>query len=688
MASSLQDLKSRIDIVALIGETVKLRKDGAAFKGLCPLHPDEKTPSLAVYPDTGRFKCYGCGKAGDALAWVMETQRVDFKTAKATLEARYGGHQLLSTLSKAAQPTETTYDIFDHAGELVAQHIRRDLPDGSKTFIWRRDGQDGLGGLKTDRLPLYGMVDLIAAEPGADIVLVEGEKSRDSLKARGRLALGTVCGANVVPHPEVFEPLLGSRVYLWPDNDPPGYAHMAGIARTLQKMGVEVRLIRWTEAPPKGDAADFTGDLDSLIAAAEHWPAETATPQLVSANEHIEQNVNLLTGNIITFRAENVRRERTGVHSRVTILLDGSPLAFDTFNIERDADRGRLARSAAERFPDGIDTLVNPSALKGYLDAFTASLWDNSVSQDMPRLVVPSEILPRLRFLLESYVLAGAGTILFAPPGAGKSYTTMLMAVSIDAGVSKLWPVNQARVLFVNLERSEESVRRRLWMCNKALGLPVTRPLLMLNRRGRTLAEISEAVKRCIRQEGVEVVFLDSISRSGAGDLIENQTANRTIDMLSALCPTWVALGHTPRADDTHAFGSVHFDAGADLMVQLTSQAKDGTLGIGLKVTKSNDTPKGPMQAYALQFVDSALIDARPARSHEFGELAMSQKMSPVQEIINYLLEVGEATATEIADALDRDRANVSRLLNGCEEFVKTRKVGKEQYWALQEHRQ
>jgi hypothetical protein len=391
-----------------------------------------------------------------------------------------------------------------------------------------------------------------------------------------------------------------------------------------------------------------------------------------------------MSGNRVRIKAENVRRERTGTHARITLLLDDDVLGWGVLNIERSDERGRLAKSAFDRFPDGVDNLCDLSALKSHLDAFTASLWDNTVSQDMPRLVTPAEEITPLVFLAKPYLLRGGGTILFAPPGLGKSYVSLLMAVSIDANVNTLWPINQARVLFINLERSAESVSRRLAMVNKALGLPATRPLLMLNRRGKALADIADGVRQCIKNDGIEVVFLDSISRFGTGDLNENQTANRTIDTLSSLCPTWFALGHTPRADDSHTYGSVHWDAGADLTVQLTAQVKDSMVGVGLKVTKSNDTPRGQKQAYALTFNgDYGLTEARIARPLEFGELALNQKVSPTREMWDYLVEMGDDTATGIAKALGRNRSNVSTLLNAGEGkvFIKTRKEGRNQYW-------
>lgn len=172
---------------------------------------------------------------------------------------------------------ETIYDIVDTECRLVAQHVRRDFSDDTKEYWWKRDGQYNLGEMKVEDVPLFGMKGLAEAAPGADVIITEGEKAAASLIARGFLALGTVTGASGCPSQSVFEPLIGSqRVYLWPDNDDVGLAHMQKVARHLQALGIPTYRVTWPEALLKGDAADFTGDLGALLAAAQPW--DTSPP--------------------------------------------------------------------------------------------------------------------------------------------------------------------------------------------------------------------------------------------------------------------------------------------------------------------------------------------------------------------------------------------------------------------------
>src|SRR5689334_7291393 len=82
-------VKERTDIVALIGETVKLTRRGRSFTGLCPFHK-EKTPSFHVNPERGFFHCFGCKESGGAVDFVMKTEGRTFPEAIRQLADRAG----------------------------------------------------------------------------------------------------------------------------------------------------------------------------------------------------------------------------------------------------------------------------------------------------------------------------------------------------------------------------------------------------------------------------------------------------------------------------------------------------------------------------------------------------------------------------------------------------------------------
>jgi DNA primase len=87
--SFIEDLKSQVDIVSVIGEVTPLRKTGGTYKGLCPFH-QEKTPSFNVSPDKGFFKCFGCNLGGDVIRFVELHDKVSFTEAVRSLAARVG----------------------------------------------------------------------------------------------------------------------------------------------------------------------------------------------------------------------------------------------------------------------------------------------------------------------------------------------------------------------------------------------------------------------------------------------------------------------------------------------------------------------------------------------------------------------------------------------------------------------
>ncbi len=83
------EVKSRLNIVDVVGESVSLRKAGTTFKGLCPFH-GEKTPSFVVTPSRDSWHCFGCGLGGDVFSFVMQRDSVPFPEALKQLAARAG----------------------------------------------------------------------------------------------------------------------------------------------------------------------------------------------------------------------------------------------------------------------------------------------------------------------------------------------------------------------------------------------------------------------------------------------------------------------------------------------------------------------------------------------------------------------------------------------------------------------
>ena len=85
----IDEVRAAADIVAVISDSVSLRKAGNSYKGLCPFH-GEKTPSFTVHRDKGFFHCFGCNAGGDVFKFVELQEKVGFQDAVRHLAARFG----------------------------------------------------------------------------------------------------------------------------------------------------------------------------------------------------------------------------------------------------------------------------------------------------------------------------------------------------------------------------------------------------------------------------------------------------------------------------------------------------------------------------------------------------------------------------------------------------------------------
>jgi DNA primase len=86
---TIQQIQNRIDILDVVGEFVKLKKRGASYLGLCPFH-NEKTPSFTVSPAKEIYKCFGCGRSGNSIGFLMEHEKYSYVEALRWLANRYG----------------------------------------------------------------------------------------------------------------------------------------------------------------------------------------------------------------------------------------------------------------------------------------------------------------------------------------------------------------------------------------------------------------------------------------------------------------------------------------------------------------------------------------------------------------------------------------------------------------------
>jgi len=87
----VDDIKDRLDIVEIVGQTVKLRRTGKNYIGFCPFHSNTRTPAFVVFPETQTWRCFGqCNEGGDLFGYMMKREGWDFNEALKQLAERAG----------------------------------------------------------------------------------------------------------------------------------------------------------------------------------------------------------------------------------------------------------------------------------------------------------------------------------------------------------------------------------------------------------------------------------------------------------------------------------------------------------------------------------------------------------------------------------------------------------------------
>ncbi len=127
----LDEIRSRADILEIVGQVVKLKRTGENWKGLCPFH-SEKTPSFTVNPKRNIYHCFGCGAGGDAFSFLMRQERVAFPEAVRALADRAG--VALPDAGQRAPEVDGKLEALRRAMALAAEFYTRSLwePGGEK----------------------------------------------------------------------------------------------------------------------------------------------------------------------------------------------------------------------------------------------------------------------------------------------------------------------------------------------------------------------------------------------------------------------------------------------------------------------------------------------------------------------------------------------------------------------------
>lgn len=147
----LDEVIARTDLVDLVSESVRLTKKGSSYWGCCPFH-SEKTPSFHVVPDRQIYKCFGCGKGGGAINFVMELENLSFREAVEVL-AKRAGMQMPETMGPSADARQRREKLLE---------LNRQAARAFHSWLYTQEGAQGLAylqkrGLSKNTLTRFGL---------------------------------------------------------------------------------------------------------------------------------------------------------------------------------------------------------------------------------------------------------------------------------------------------------------------------------------------------------------------------------------------------------------------------------------------------------------------------------------------------------------------------------------------------
>ncbi len=165
----LDEILRRTDIVQLVSRRVKLTRKGRVMWGCCPFHA-EKSPSFKVENERRTYKCFGCGKGGDAFRWLMETEGLSFPESVERLAGEAGVELPKWTPEEEAreEKKKSLYDIVEAACAFFEDQLRAPAGAQARDYLKSR----GLNGEVAKKFRL-------GYAPSGNVALIEHLKTRN-----------------------------------------------------------------------------------------------------------------------------------------------------------------------------------------------------------------------------------------------------------------------------------------------------------------------------------------------------------------------------------------------------------------------------------------------------------------------------------------------------------------------------
>src|SRR6185437_13848661 len=189
----LDEILRRTDIVQLVGRRVKLTRKGQAFWGCCPFH-QEKSASFKVENARRTYKCFGCGKGGDAFKWLIETEGLSFPEAVERLAGEAGVELPKWTPEEEAreEKKKSLYDVVEAACDFFEEQLLGPAGAEAREYLKSR----GLNGEAAKKFRL-------GYAPSGHSTLLEHLKTKN-ITVDDMVAAGVVRGANEDRSPRDF----------------------------------------------------------------------------------------------------------------------------------------------------------------------------------------------------------------------------------------------------------------------------------------------------------------------------------------------------------------------------------------------------------------------------------------------------------------------------------------------------
>lgn len=657
-----EGLVSRAEILPLLGV---VRQNNGWTMAHCPAHDDKKA-SLGL-SQRGVLKCFtGC----------------EFKDVLAALRARAGerpkGRSQARPDARAGEWVQTkVYEYRDpHTRELVAVKARYERPsvDGGKPekrFAWRLpegDYKSGIAPLTMADMPLWGG-ETVLASPDARVWVAEGEAATEAIRARNEIAVCGGWGAAQADFGEAFEVLRGRDVILWPDNDALGRTYMRNVRNALADIAASVVTVS-APVPQKGDAVEYFqqgGTVDALLANVLSKP----TVDVVGL-DHFVVRIPTESG-IVAFEFDQMYRSRSALDCEVTVRhlhpgAEREPYS-QRVNLLSQSARQALERALAGQFGKDMNwTTVVSVAYSRVQAAYFGQERAVHIAQLPDR--------QRVEFLIEPFLLREQPTVLFGDGGAGKTYLSYAMALSVvlgGSGVFGLRPAQSGAVCIVDYENpTGATLRMRFRRLIRGAGLdPLIMdelPIYYWAANGVPLNDHREALLRFIERHSVRLVIVDSAAPACGGKPEDAVVVTGYFNALNALGVTTLTIAHISKSDSEAAtkypFGSIFWSHLPRRTWFIKREQEEGSdvIDLGMFCRKGNDGGWPPARGFRLTFAaDDGPVTLGPSDVRDVPSLERENSIGT--RVYDYLLSNGQSTIATIAEELGAETSAVKSVL-------------------------